>query len=146
MNNHFFKLICVSISLVYLSGCSVYKAASNEGVSVSDIEDCKHKGCLLSTGMEVIDRKEEANGEYIEISRAVARKSGLNYARAAGHGVLDVMTLGLWEIAGTPVEGALSNNRGYIIAKATYSNKCTDDIKKLEIYNAAGEKVQPNEK
>lgn len=142
MAKNIFTIIFTLASLAVTPACSVYKAASNEGVSVSDIEDCKQKGCLLSNGMEVIERKEESNGEYIEMSRAIARKTGLNYARAAGHGVLDVMTLGLWEVAGTPIEGAISNNRGYIVARATYCNKLSEDIKKLEIYNASGEKVQ----
>jgi hypothetical protein len=142
MKKNFISLFCVLIALVNITGCSVYKAASNDGVAVSDIEDCKQRGCLLSAGMDIVDRKEEPNGDYVEISKAVARKSGLNYARAAGHGVLDVMTLGLWEIAGTPVEGAISNNRGYIVAKATYCNRCSEDIKKLEIYDASGEKVK----
>ena len=142
MTKNTLTLILALAFLTFTSGCSVYKAASNEGVSVSDIEGCKQKGCLLSNGMEVIERKEEPNGEYIEISRAIARKTGLNYARAAGHGVLDVMTLGLWEVAGTPIEGAISNNRGYIVARATYGNKLSEDIKKLEIYDASGEKVQ----
>jgi hypothetical protein len=91
--------------------------------------------------MEIIDKKDEINGEYTEISKAIARKSDATYARAVGHGVLDVMTLGLWEVAGTPIEGSLSNDKEYIVAKATYSNKSTDDIKKLEIYNASDEKV-----
>jgi hypothetical protein len=141
MNNCSFKLIIISISLIFSSGCSVYKASCNDGISVSDIEGCKNRTCLLSKGMEIIDKKDEINGEYTEISKAIARKSDATYARAVGHGVLDVMTLGLWEVAGTPIEGSLSNDKEYIVAKATYSNKSTDDIKKLEIYNASDEKV-----
>lgn len=129
-------------ALNIISGCSVYKAAENDGVSISDIESCKNKVSLLSIGMEVIDRREEANGEYIEVLKGMARKTGLNYVRAAGHGCLDVMTLGLWEVAGTPVEGAISNNRGFIVAKATYANKDADEIKKLEIYDTSGAKIQ----
>jgi hypothetical protein len=124
-----------------LPSCSVYKAASNEGVSVSDVNKCKTRGCLLSHGMEIIDRHEEKNGNYLETYKAVARKSGVNYARAAGHGALDVMTLGLWEVVGTPVEGAISNNRGYIIFKATYQYKGAEKIEKAEIYDANGNKV-----
>ncbi|WP_342278990.1 hypothetical protein [Candidatus Tisiphia endosymbiont of Myopa tessellatipennis] len=84
--------------MLILSSCSVYKAASNEGISVSDITKCQTKGCFLSHGMEIVDRHQEENGKYMETYRAMARKSGLNYLRAAGHGVLDVVTLGVWEV------------------------------------------------
>lgn len=50
--------------------------------------------------------------------------------------MLDIATLGLWEVAGTPVEGAISNNRCYITAKVTYSGKNVDRFEKAEIYDA----------
>lgn len=136
-----YKLSYAALAL-FLSGCSVYKAASNEGVALSDVRKCHSKGCYLSLGMEILDKHTEKNGKYIETYRAKAGKSGFNYVRAAGHGVLDVMTLGLWEVAGTPVEGALSNNRGYITARVTYTKKESDKIEKIEIYDAEGVKVQ----
>ena len=126
----------------FLSGCSVYKAASNEGVRLSDVRKCQSKGCYLSLGMEIVDRHTESDGKYLETYRAKAGKTGLNYVRAAGHGVLDVCTLGLWEVAGTPVEGAISNNRGYITARVTYTQKESDKVEKIEIYDADGVKVQ----
>ena len=92
--------------------------------------------------MEILDKHTEENGKYTETYRAKARKSGFNYVRAAGHGALDVMTLGLWEVAGTPVEGALSNNRGYITARVVYANKNSDVIEKIEVHDADGLKVQ----
>jgi hypothetical protein len=30
--------------------------------------------------------------------------------RAIGHGVMDVLTLGLWEVVGTPIEGIIGDN------------------------------------
>ena len=88
--------------------------------------------------MEVVDRHEVDKDTYIETYRGLARKSGVNYVRAAGHGALDVMTLGLWEVAGTPLEGAISNNRGYILAKVVYPGKKANEAKKVEIYDAHG--------
>jgi hypothetical protein len=126
---------------IFLSSCSVYKAASNEGITVSDINKCKTKGCFLSHGMDILDRHQEDNGKYIETYRAIARKSGLNYLRAAGHGVLDVATLGVWEVAGTPIEGAISNNLGYITARVVFPYKEADTIESIQIYDANGKKV-----
>lgn len=137
----FFQIFCLFLVILNLSSCSVYQAASNEGVAVSDIEGCKTKHCLLSNGMTVVDSHVEKDGKYTERYRAIARKSGANYLRAAGHGVLDVATLGLWEIAGTPVEGALSNNRGYVTAKASFASKGADDFIEIAIYDAEGKKV-----
>ncbi|WP_051555265.1 hypothetical protein [Legionella fairfieldensis] len=134
-----FFFTAVTLTL-HLSGCAVYKAAQNDGVSVSDIKNCNSKECFLSKGMKVIEHREEKNGHVVEVYRAIARKSGLNYLRAAGHGALDVATLGIWEVAGTPIEGAISNNRGYIIAKVTYANSRLDRVIDLSLYNARGKK------
>ncbi len=30
------------------------------------------------------------------------------------HGLLDVATLGIWEVAGTPIEGTKNNERFYV--------------------------------
>lgn len=131
----------VLVPLSMLSSCSVYNAASNEGIAVADIQGCTMKGCLLSHGMDIIDQKDGPDGSHVEMYRAIARKTGLNYVRAAGHGVLDVATLGLWEVAGTPIEGAISNNRGYITARVVYPNKNSDQIQSFEIYDGDGAKV-----
>lgn len=133
-------LFCVLI--LNLTGCSVYKAASNEGASVSDIQNCKERSCLLARGMNVVETKDSKNGHRIETYRVVARKTGLNYIRAAGHGAMDVMTFGLWEVVGTPVEGVISNNRGYIVAQATYPNKEAEEFTDITIFDAYGKKVK----
>jgi hypothetical protein len=125
------------ILMLSTSACSVYKASSNEGISVSDVEDCRTRLCLLSQGMKSIDRK-EVDGKVVELYRAVSRKSGANYLRAAGHGVLDVFTLGLWEVAATPIEGAMDSNRGHIIVKAVYADQISEDIEGMEIVDEQG--------
>ncbi len=135
------KLVSSLFLIFSLSGCAVYKAASNEGVAVSDILGCKTKTCFLSQGMEAIEKNEDKSGKYIVTYRSVARKSGANYIRAAGHGVLDVMTLGIWEAVGTPIEGSLSSNRGYVVAKAVYPHKDANVIESAQIYDVDGKLV-----
>ncbi|MBP6917814.1 MAG: hypothetical protein KBB94_02735 [Legionellaceae bacterium] len=134
--------LSILFCLLILSGCSVYRAAQNDGIAVSDIKHCDTKICFVSHGMKAIDHHMEKNGHYVEIYRAVARKSGFNYVRSAGHAALDVATIGLWEIAATPIEGALSNNRGYIIAKVTYANKDCNKILSVETFDAKGKRVK----
>ncbi len=138
----YIKNIAFLIILLTLQSCSVYKAASNEGVSVSDVKKCRKKGCFLSLGMDVVTSRLNDNGEFVETYRGKARKSGLSYLRAAGHGLMDVATLGVWEVAGTPIEGSLSNNLGYITVIATYHrNNDHGFIQSFEIYNAHGKRV-----
>jgi len=135
------KVIC----FVLLTGCSVYKAAENKGVDVSDIEKCSTRSCLLSSGMKVVSSKALSSGLFQETYQGLARKSGVNYLRAGGHAVLDVATLGLWEVIGTPVESAISNNRGYWIANAQYEDESSEIIKSLNIYSPNGKQVKCKE-
>jgi hypothetical protein len=136
-----FSKFLLALFLLSLPSCSVYKASSNEGISVSDIEECRTRSCLLSHGMQSIDKK-EINGKFVETYRAISRKSGVNYLRATGHGVLDVCTLGLWEVAGTPIESSMDNNRGYIVARVVYADQISEKLEGMEIFDEEGKKVK----
>ena len=131
------RLFCFVVLGLFLSSCSVYKATSNEGVSISDVEDCSTRICLLSQGMKSIEKK-EVDGVVTEIFKAVSRKSGVNYLRAAGHGILDVCSLGLWEVAATPIEGAADNNRGFILVRTTRKSD-SEKLDSIEIFDEDGD-------
>lgn len=135
------KLLFILMFAGLLPGCAVYRAAQNEGVSVNDIRQCTSDTCFMAKGMQVMDKKSLGHGQYLVVYRGQMKKSGATYLRAAGHGALDVATAGLWEIAGTPIEGALSNNRGFIIAKATYRDSQERQLVRLEIYDNNGRRV-----
>lgn len=50
---------------------------------------------------------ESKQGNHVDVFKfRQGYSKGLKAARALGHGVADVMTLGLWEVVGTPIEGA----------------------------------------
>ena len=52
--------------------------------------------------------------------------------RAAGHAALDVLTLGIWELAGTPIE-ATQGEKNEAVIEYTAENKVSDyRIRKLE--------------
>jgi hypothetical protein len=51
--------------------------------------------------------------------------------RAVMHGLLDVATLGIWEVAGTPMEGAYDKDKYYAI-RVTYEPG-TEDIKEITL-------------
>jgi hypothetical protein len=88
-----------------LSGCSAGMALSGSpnpnlgavrtGASRGEIE--LHLGSPIDTTL--LEGGHRADVYEYEIGNEPSA------GRAAGHAVLDVLTLGLWEIAGTPIEG-----------------------------------------
>src|SRR5436309_11131359 len=55
---------------------------------------------------------ETRDGKRVEVFSFVqGYRKGVKVGRTIGHGVADVMTLGLWELAGTPTEATLNGHR-----------------------------------
>lgn len=134
------KKIVILISIILTSSCAVYKASSQTGISVDQVKKCNNKMCFIGTGMKLVNKSEE-NNEVIEYYQGVASQGGGNYLRAVGHGILDVATLGLWEVAGTPIESAIENNPNNIILKAKYAKNNPEKLLGFELYNAQGESI-----
>jgi hypothetical protein len=134
------KKIITLAFVAAISACSVNKAVKQTGITVSEVKNCNTKVCLLSTGLELVSHKEQGP-KTIEIYRGKASQNGLNYARAVVHGVLDVGTLGLWEVAGTPIESIIENNQTNLVVKAEYNKKTPEIISKLEIYKGSSNLV-----
>lgn len=135
------KIALVMGAFLMQTGCSVYKSSMNEGVHPDDFRGCLTKANLLSSGLTFVEGHYDDKGNYVENYRGRERDSSSHYLRAAGHGLLDVMTLGLWEVAGTPIEGAIENNRGFLTVSATFSRKDASRVQKLEIFNRYGQKI-----
>ena len=122
------RLLIAAMLVVALcsSGCSVYMAAKGEeepnlanvrrGASRGEIEMALGQPKSLVTHE---DGKLTANYEYVVGDEPSA-------GRAVGHGVMDVLTLGLWEVVGTPIEAM---NQG-------------DTIKVMVLYDKAGNALQ----
>lgn len=103
LKNNFY-LIGLFLVVVMLSGCSVKKAASINSTN---------KGPVLAYGRDrnfVISqlgqpRASQAKGSSIVDEYKLQRNSrGWGVARAGLYGALDVGTVGLWELIGTPLE------------------------------------------
>ncbi|MDB2415081.1 hypothetical protein N9W34_04840 [Rickettsiales bacterium] len=129
----FKKIIFITLSLLLLTSCSVYKAAKNDGASIEDVRSCKSKECFLTLGAEILEKKKNDGKESV-IYRVQRRKHGSTYARALFHGVADVSTFGLWEIVATPLEGYMSNEK-YIVFKVLYDED--DAVLKVNIQGEA---------
>jgi outer membrane protein assembly factor BamE (lipoprotein component of BamABCDE complex) len=88
-----------------LSGCSVYKAVNQPE---------KKNLSVLSSGtprMQVIAElgaptwSEERNGEKVDLfTFKQGYSKGAKTGRALFHGAADVLTIGMWEVVGTPIE------------------------------------------
>ena len=96
--------IMLSGSCLIMQGCSVGMAMSGKkqpelgavrvGATRGEIE--------LQLGAPIEVREE--NGHRVDIYEYEIGNEP-SAGRAIGHGVMDVLTLGIWEVVGTPVEG-----------------------------------------
>jgi hypothetical protein len=98
------SLITIAIATVVLSGCAANMAATgNPGPKLSAVKqqhtrvEVEH---LLGVPEETISR---SNTEVVELY-VVEAHTEPNALRAAGHVTADVLTSGLWEFAGVPIE------------------------------------------
>lgn len=114
------KLVILPFLFLSLMGCSVRMAAEKHGVNLKEITRCQDELCILAMrDTEVITDKESEDGRIVTY-RSKKRKGSTT--RAVFYGVMDVATLGLWELAGTPLEGAL-NNRDFYVYRVTYDEE-----------------------
>jgi len=98
-------------ALILLSGCSVGMAMSGKQdpnlgafrVSSTRGEVELQLGSPI-TSITIPDGKRMDMYEY-ELGNAPSA------GRAIGHGVMDILTLGLWEVVGTPIEGFQGEKR-----------------------------------
>lgn len=104
-------------------------AASKGGTDFEDLSSCKTRSCLIANGAEPMEVKGmEKNTEAFKVLRAHG-----STGRAVMHGLLDVATLGIWEVAGTPIEGAYDKKKYYAI-RVTY-DPGTENIKEIALAN-----------
>ncbi|MDE2389547.1 MAG: hypothetical protein KGN35_10815 [Betaproteobacteria bacterium] len=100
------------IVAILLSGCSVFMAAKQpEKKDVDLLTKGTSRTMLISEfGAPVIS--EYRNGKRYEIFKFVQGYStGAKVGRAFFHGAADVVTLGLWELVGTPAEITFSGDK-----------------------------------
>ncbi len=101
--------IFVAFAILSISGCSVFMAAKQP--DAKDIELFKtgtpRSMLLAEFGPPTVS--EVRNGKKYEIYKFVQGYSaGAKAGRAVFHGAADVVTLGLWEVVGTPTEGVFN--------------------------------------
>ncbi len=107
-------IICLAIT-VMLSGCSVGMALSGEedpdlsvlrvGASRGEVE--------MQLGRPAAEILADDGHTYATYAYSLGNKPSAG--RAVAHGVMDVLTLGLWEVVGTPVEAVAAKENEHAV-------------------------------
>ncbi|MCX6812994.1 MAG: hypothetical protein NTV77_00660 [Candidatus Azambacteria bacterium] len=108
-----FQLILVlALGVVLLFGCAASRAVSQpDKKDLAVLTARTSRDVVLAELGNPVASGKDAEGEYDIFSFIQGYSRGSKSARAFVHGVLDVFTLGLWEIVGTPIEGAASGTK-----------------------------------
>lgn len=122
------KLPVLAIILSLFTSCSVVMAAKKEGTSIEKVQSCRSRGHFLAIGANVITSDRLDNGELVEVYQFQSEKGSA--ARAFMHGVLDVSTLGVWEVVGTPIEASMDDS-SYFSIRVHYDQY--ENVKHIEL-------------
>jgi hypothetical protein len=99
-----FKKELVIVLVVGLTGCSVGIAMSGKpDPNIGVLSIGQDRGVVLLNLGQPSQTLAVATGrtDVFRLERGNQSSAG----RAAGHAVMDLLTLGLWEVVGTPIEG-----------------------------------------
>jgi hypothetical protein len=120
------KKLIVIASVIFLCGCSVGMALS--GKSEPNIGAIKVGSTRGEVEIQIGSPTTSSTlkeGERVDVYEYEIGNEP-SAGRAIGHGVMDVLTLGLWEVAGTPIEGIQGEKRKIFI---TYDSN--DHVKSI---------------
>ncbi|OJY10756.1 MAG: hypothetical protein BGO99_11565 [Nitrosospira sp. 56-18] len=96
---------------IMLTSCSVFMAAKQPDKKNVDLFKVGTPRSMLLAEFGMPTVSESREGKKYEIYKFVQGYSaGAKAGRAVFHGAADVLTLGLWEVVGTPVEGTFSGD------------------------------------
>ncbi len=126
------RLFVVMVGILFLEGCSVFMAAKQpdkKNVDLFKVGIPRHV-LLAEFGAPVTSEiKEGKKCEIFSFVQGYAK--GSKVARAAGHAIADVFTLGLWEVVGTPTELIFDGTK--ISYQVTYDDQeCVDSVLLLD--------------
>jgi len=123
-----FIAICAILALT--AGCSVFMAANQPNKKDVHVLDrgTPRKLVIAEIGAPAHSRVEE--GKSCDVFSFVQGYSkGAKTTRAVFHGAADVLTLGLWEVAGTPIESAADGK----VVKVEVFYDATERVEKVYV-------------
>ncbi len=105
------KIAFAALISALLSGCAVYMAAKQPDAKNLDLMAVGTPRAMLLAEFGLPAISEVRVGRKYEIFKFVnGYSAGAKAGRAVFHGTADVLTLGLWEVVGTPTEGIFSGD------------------------------------
>ena len=112
-----------------LPSCSVVMASNKSGTDIDSVQNASNRMQLIALGAEAVAHEKTDNGQLVEIYK-IERERG-SVARAFMHGLLDLSTAFLWELAGTPIEYSLDQQKFYSV-KVTFNED--EQIQRMELF------------
>ncbi|NOR10465.1 MAG: hypothetical protein GQ541_03135 [Desulfovibrionaceae bacterium] len=108
-----FWMLIVCTALLLNTGCSVYMAANQPGLkNVELLRVGTSRDLLVSEFGEPVSSGVDGDGrEYDKFSFVQGYSSGAKAGRVIFHVVADVLTHGLWELLGTPLEATFDGDK-----------------------------------
>lgn len=108
---NFRVLIILFVACFILSSCSVFMAAKQPDAKNLDLLKVGTPRAMMLAEFGLPAVSETREGHKYEIFKFVnGYSAGAKAGRAVFHGAADVLTLGLWEVVGTPTEGVFSGD------------------------------------
>jgi hypothetical protein len=107
----FARVVPLLILFVACSGCSVFMAAKQPDERNVDLfaVGTPRSVLLAEFGLPVVSEiRDDRKHEIFKFRQGYS--AGAKAGRAVFHGAADVLTLGLWEVAGTPIEGTFNGD------------------------------------
>lgn len=118
--------------LFWMSGCSVYMAARQpDQKNLHVLDQGTPRSYVVSELGPPMYTKDE-NGKACDVlSFTQGYSKGAKVGRAVFHGAADVLTFGLWEVAGTPIEAVADGTP--VKVEVYYDEKnCVDFVKVIQ--------------
>ncbi|MFZ2448544.1 MAG: hypothetical protein WAW37_19460 [Syntrophobacteraceae bacterium] len=108
----FWRILVICFVIFSVSSCSVYMAAHQPGQKDMTVLKSGIHQSVVRTEMGTPVWTGKENEQTVDIFRFTQGYSqGEKTGRAVFHGAADVLTLGLWEVVGTPVESIASGDQ-----------------------------------
>jgi hypothetical protein len=102
----------LGVAMITAAGCSPVLASKQPSRRDVDLLSPGVPRNLLLAELGQPVTTETKDGRRVEVFSFVqGYRKGVRVARTIGHGAADVMTLGLWEVVGTPTEATLNGHR-----------------------------------
>jgi hypothetical protein len=122
-------LLVLGLSIHLLTGCSVFMAAKQPPKKDLTVLNVGTPRNVLIAELGSPVHTETKDGLRTDVYNFVQGYSkGAKAGRAVFHGAADVLTLGLWEVVGTPTEATFDGNRMSVEVRYDASDRVKEVI------------------